>query len=208
MLTDAALKSLKPKRKPYKVADRDGIYVMVSTAGSITFRLDYRINNRRETLTLGRYGPDGITLLKARELAMEARRQVRGGLSPAIEKQRAKAKIKGAKTFGDFAQKWLDEGRMAESTRAMRRGIYERDVAPPFQNRLLTEIEPADIRALCQKVKDRSAPATAIHIRDQINLIFAFAWLHGEKVENPIRPFDRPGLAAPCIGRAFRHRGK
>ncbi|MBO9708095.1 MAG: tyrosine-type recombinase/integrase [Caulobacter sp.] len=187
MLTDAALKSLKPKKKPYKVTDRDGIYVVVSPAGGITFRLDYRLNNRRETLTLGRYGADGLTLLKARELAMEARRKVREGVSPALEKQRDKARIKAAKTFGEFGRKWLDEGRMAESTRAMRRGIFERDIASAFQNRLLKEIEPHDIRMLCQKVKDRGAPATAVHIRDQINLIFAFARLHGEKVENPAK---------------------
>jgi len=185
MLTDAALKFLKPKKKPYKVADRDGIYVVVSPAGSITFRLDYRINNRRETLTLGRYGRDGVSLLKARELGMEARRKVREGVSPAIEKQRDKARIKAAKTFADFGRKWIEEGRMADSTRAMRRAIYERDVEPAFKNRMLTEIEPGDVRALCQLVKDRGAPATAIHIRDQINLIFAFARLHGEKVENP-----------------------
>ncbi|WP_395443976.1 tyrosine-type recombinase/integrase [Caulobacter sp. UC70_42] len=187
MLTDAALKFLKPKKKPYKVADRDGIYVVVSPAGSITFRLDYRINNRRETLTLGRYGRDGVSLLKARELGMEARRRVREGVSPAIEKQRDKARIKAAKTFADFGRKWIEEGRMADSTRAMRRAIYERDVEPAFKNRMLSEIEPGDVRALCQLVKDRGAPATAIHIRDQINLIFAFARLHGEKVENPAK---------------------
>ena len=155
MLTDATLKHLKPKKKPYKVADRDGIYVVVSPAGSITFRLDYRINNRRETLTLGRYGRDGVSLLAARELGMEARRKVREGISPAIEKQRDKARIKAAKTFGDFGRKWLEEARMAETTRAMRRSIYERDVEPAFKNRLLTEIEPADVRALCQTVKGR-----------------------------------------------------
>ncbi len=185
MLTDASLKHLKPKKKPYKVADRDGIYVVVAPSGSISFRLDYRINNRRETLTLGRYGRGGISLLAARELGMEARRKVRDGVSPALEKRRDKARIKAAKTFGDFGRKWLEEARMAESTRAMRRSIYERDVEPAFKNRLLTEIEPADVRALCETVKGRGAPATAIHIRDQINLIFAFARLHGEKVENP-----------------------
>lgn len=113
---------------------------------------------------------------------MEARRNVREEISPAIEKRRDKARIKAAKTFGDFGRKWLEEARMAESTRAMRRSIYERDVEPAFRNRLLSEIEPADIRALCQTVKGRGAPATAIHIRDQVTLIFAFARLHGEKV--------------------------
>ena len=41
MLTDAALKHLRPKEKSYKVADRDGMYALVSTKGSISFRLDY-----------------------------------------------------------------------------------------------------------------------------------------------------------------------
>ena len=56
VLTDAALKALKPKDKGYKVTDRDGMYVYVTPGGTITFRLDYRLNGRRETLQLGRYG--------------------------------------------------------------------------------------------------------------------------------------------------------
>jgi len=35
MLTDAALKHLKPKEKAYKVSDRDGMYVRVGTNGTI-----------------------------------------------------------------------------------------------------------------------------------------------------------------------------
>lgn len=34
-------------------------------------------------------------------------------------------------------------------------------------------------------MKDRGAPATAIHVRDIVKQIFAFAILHGEKVPNP-----------------------
>lgn len=59
MLTDTALKNLRPKARAYKITDRDGMYVYVSTGGAISFRYDYRFNGRRETLTLGRYGhPD------------------------------------------------------------------------------------------------------------------------------------------------------
>ena len=65
---------------------------------------------------------------------------------------------------------------MADSTR---------DIAPTWKNRLLKEIAPEDLRALCGKVKDRGAPATAIHVRDIVKQIFAFAILHGEKVPNP-----------------------
>ncbi|TWB14246.1 uncharacterized protein DUF4102 [Nitrospirillum amazonense] len=56
MLTDAALKALKPQEKIYKVTDRDGMYVRVAPSGSLSFRLDYRLNGRRETVYLGKYG--------------------------------------------------------------------------------------------------------------------------------------------------------
>jgi len=195
MLNDSKLKSLKPRDKIYKVADRDGIYVTVSPAGAISFRLDYRMNGRRESLTLGRYGPDGITLVRARELAMAARKEVREGRSPMIDKQRAKAKLQGARTFGEWANKWLDKAPMAESTRALRLSIYKRDVAREFQNRLLLEIEPQDIRALCEKIVSRDAPATAIHVREQIKLVFAFARLHGVKVDNPATEVSPASIA-------------
>ena len=35
MLTDIALRNLKPKSKLYKVSDRDGMYVTVSPAGKV-----------------------------------------------------------------------------------------------------------------------------------------------------------------------------
>jgi len=55
MITDTELRKLRPKEKTFKVADRDGMYVTISTAGTKSFRYDYRLNGRRETLTIGRY---------------------------------------------------------------------------------------------------------------------------------------------------------
>jgi hypothetical protein len=71
MLTDAALKNLKPKPRAYKVTDRDGMYVLVTPSGVVSFRLDYRLNGRRETFNIGRYGRDGVSLLVARERCMD-----------------------------------------------------------------------------------------------------------------------------------------
>lgn len=185
MLTDAAIKALKPRDKLYKVVDRDGMYVVVQPSGAIVFRLDYRLNGRRETLTLGRYGASGLSLARAREKLIDARRAISEGRSPAQEKQREKRRLQEAKSFGEFGERWLQEAKMADSTRAMRRSIFERDILPAFRNRLLPEILPEDLRALCAKVKERGAPATAVHVRDIVKLVFAFAILHGEKVANP-----------------------
>lgn len=109
MLTDTAVKALKPQRKLYKVSDRDGMYVVVQPSGAIVFRYDYQLNGRRETLTLGRYGPDGLSLARAREKLIDAKRAISEGRSPAQEKQHDKRRLKEAKRFGEFGEKWFQE---------------------------------------------------------------------------------------------------
>jgi integrase len=185
MLTDAALKALKPKSKLYKVTDRDGMYALVAPSGHITFRLDYRLHGRRETLTIGRYGADGLSLAAARQMCIAARSAIMQGVSPAQEKQRAKRQSLADGNFGAVGKRWFAEAAMAESTRSMRKSIYDRDILPAWKNRLLTEITPDDLRALCAKVKDRGAPATAIHVRDIVKQIYGFAKANGAKVANP-----------------------
>lgn len=136
MLTDAALKAMKPKEKRYKVTDRDGMYVLVTPNGTLSFRLDYRLNGRRETVVFGKYGPTGLSLARAREKCIDAKRAVSEGRSPAIEKQREKRRLLEAKSFGEFGEKWLIGAPMADSTRAMRRSIFERELLPIWRKRL------------------------------------------------------------------------
>lgn len=204
MLTDAALRNLKPKSKIYKASDRDGMYVTVSPIGTVTFRYDYRLHGRRETLNLERYGPGGISLAMARELLLDARKSVQAGISPALEKQRDKRRGVAIKTFGAATEAWLTNARLADSTRAMRKHIIDRDILPVFRNRLLTEIQAEDLRALCNKVKERGAPATAVQIRDIVKQVYAYAIAPGEKVENPAESV-RPSSIATFVskGRAL-----
>src|SRR3990167_4346987 len=195
MLTDTKLRNFKPKSKLYKASDRDGMYVTVSPTCTVTFRYDYRLNGRRETLTIGRYGPTGISLAMAREKLLDAKRMVALGKSPSLEKQRARRRLNAAKNSGETLTKWLAGARMADSTRAMRKSIIDRDILPVFENRLLTEITPDDLRALCNKVKARGAPATAVHVRDIVKQVYAFAILHGEKVDNPAEHVGAASIA-------------
>lgn len=135
MLTDTKLRNLKPRDKLYKVNDRDGLYVAVTPAGSVSFRYNYSINGRQETITFGRYGVGGISLAEARERLNEAKRMVADGKSPAKEKAREKARVKDAETFGAWAEKWLRGYQMADSTRDMRRSVYARELVHiPVEN--------------------------------------------------------------------------
>lgn len=191
MLTDTKLRNLKPTDKLYKVPDRDGMYVAVTPGGSVSFRYNYSINGRQETLTIGRYGPTGLSLAEARERLTEAKKLIADGKSPAREKARAKNKEQAAQTFGAWAQKWISGHEMAESTRDMRRSVYLRELEGVFGNCKLQEITDGDLRALTDKIVARGAPATAVHVREIVFQVFRWAMERGQRVENPaelVRP--------------------
>lgn len=185
MLTDTKLRALKSTGKLYKVPDRDGLYAAVTPAGAVSFRYNYRLNGRQETLTFGRYGPGGLTLGEAREKLAEAKKMIAAGSSPAREKSREKARVNAGETFGAWAEKWLKDHQMADSTRDMRRSVYERDLKPKFENLKLAEITHEDVRSLADTIVARGAPATAVHAREIVMLVFRFAVAKGQRVENP-----------------------
>lgn len=158
MLTDTKLKNLKSKEKPYKLADRDGLYVLVSLKGTISFRYDYRISGRRETLTMGKYGPDGISLAEAREKLVEAKKLVSQAISPACIKRDGKKRLKAELTFEAYTVRWLSSLKVADSTMDLKQGVINREILPIFGNKLLKEISTESVLAHCEKIRDRGAP--------------------------------------------------
>jgi integrase len=218
MLTDAALRNLKPREKAYKVADRDGLYVYVLTSGKDSFRYNYSINGRQETLVLGLYGPGGLKLGEARELLAAAKKSVSAGRSPARQKATAAVRRRDESSFGGWAEEWLERYTMAESTRDMRRSVYERDLQGPFGKLKLEEVTAEELRGLCDRIVARGAPATAVHAREIVMLVFRYARDRGRKVPNPadevgpssiarFQPRDR-SLSAEEIGIIFRYLDK
>lgn len=183
VLTDTKLKNLKPQEKLYKVADRDGLYVAVLPSGTISFRYNYSISGRQETITFGRYG--NITLAEAREAMSEAKKGLANGRSPARKKARDKLKEQSAGTFGEWAETWLTKYVMADSTRDMKRSGYERDLREPFAKLKMSEITESDLRSLCDKIVARGAPATAIHVREIVQSIYRYAADKGHRYTNP-----------------------
>ena len=60
MLTDTKARAAKRKATPYKLADRDGLYLFIAPSGAKFWRFDYRLAGARETLTIGRYPDVGL----------------------------------------------------------------------------------------------------------------------------------------------------
>lgn len=167
------------------MSDRDGLYVAVTKSGVISFRYDYRFNGRRETVTFGRYSADGITLAEARAELIEAKRLLNAGISPASKKRDGIESKKIGTVFKGYTVNFLNDAQYADSTRAMKEAIIEKEIYPVFGKLQLEEITTPRLRALCEKIKDRGAKATALQVREIVGSVFTYAIDRGYEISNP-----------------------
>ncbi|EIT7708313.1 TPA: tyrosine-type recombinase/integrase [Escherichia coli] len=195
MLTDTKLKKLKPQDKLYKVSDRDGLYVAVLTSGTVSFRYDYRINGRRETLVIGQYGRDGISLAEAREELIAAKKLLKAGQSPAAAKRDGIKKIRGAETFAVHTDSYMKHVILADSTRAMKQAVIDRDILPVLGNKMMAEITTSMVRDLCDRIVERGGRATAVQAREIISSVYRHANDRGHGLFNPAADIKPSSIA-------------
>ena len=86
-LTDRTVRTALPGRHGDDAVR--GLMLVVQPGGSRSWMLRYQLNGRRRDMGLGPY-PE-ITLARARERAMEARRLVKEGRDPLAERSRGTA---------------------------------------------------------------------------------------------------------------------
>ena len=82
-LSEAKARNAKPKSKPYKLTDGEGLFLLVTPAGGKYWRLKYFFEGREKLLALGVY-PE-VSLSEARERRLQARRQLAAGKDPGQE---------------------------------------------------------------------------------------------------------------------------
>lgn len=173
MLTDTKARQARARSTPFKLADQGSLYLHVSATGSKSWRYDYRLHGKRETLTLGKY-PD-VTLADAREIHAEARRQVAKGASPAKSKQAEKEAAEGS--FRAIAESWY--GALAphrsESWRVHTRHYLTRDLYPAIGNKPVRLIAPADILAIMRRLEEAGTACTANFVRQTASRVFQHA---------------------------------
>lgn len=103
VLTNTQIKAAKPRSRDYRLADGQGMYLLVKQNGHRYWRLDYRFRGKRNTLALGVY-PE-ISLKEARERRREARIHLQNDQDPSKVRKEEK-RIKQMNLFKDVACLW------------------------------------------------------------------------------------------------------
>ncbi|GGA41033.1 Arm DNA-binding domain-containing protein [Pelagibacterium lentulum] len=87
-LSDIACKRAKPKDKPYRLSDGDGLYLRVQTNGSKLWQLRYLYLDKENILSFGQYPL--VSLLGARGKRDEAKKLLIAGIDPAARRKQEK----------------------------------------------------------------------------------------------------------------------
>ena len=132
MLTDVQTRKAKAADKPYKLPDGGGLHVYVSAAGGKLWRLRYEFDGKEKLLSLGPY--PSVGLAEARDAAANAKRFLREGRDPAVEKRlkRLQVATSQSSTFEAIAREWhdLNKGHWVEQHAFDVIHSLERDVFP------------------------------------------------------------------------------
>ncbi|MGX2041852.1 tyrosine-type recombinase/integrase [Methylocaldum sp. MU1018] len=168
-LTDSQIKALRPKDKLYRVADSKGLTLEVTPTGGKLWRYRFRLHGKASMIGLGAY--PSVTLAEARRKRDEAAVLVAHGVNPTHHR-----KTEEANTFKAIAGEYLaDQAKVwTPHTLRQRRNLLESDVYPAFGDRPITDIKPADVLRVVQKIEAR-APTMAIVAKQVIGAVFRTA---------------------------------
>ncbi len=200
MLTDVAIRTAKPREKPYKLSDGGGLHVVVQTSGSKLWRMKYRFCGKEKVLSFGPYPT--LPLATAREKRQEAKRLLLSGTDPAVQKKLDKiaAAKAAANTFGAIAAEHLENlaaNGAAETTMSKNRWMLQ-VLAAPLAKRPIAQIVPIEVLDVLKRIEKSGRRETARKLRGAIGAVFRYAIVTLRATNDPTAPL-RGALLRPMV---------
>lgn len=204
-LSDTKIRSSKPRAKPFKLYDADGLFLIVNPNGSKWWRQRYRFAGREQLLSLGVY--DAITLADARDRSDEIRKLVAKGVDPSAHRKAQTAALIDAKanTLKAVAIAWHDKFKPQWSEHHAHRVLQRLDdnVFPWLGAKALRDVTSADILACVDRMAKRGAYDTARRVLQILKKVFKWAIGRGLIAASPAAHIE-PREQLPSID--VRHR--
>jgi len=182
-LTNLQIQKAKPKERQYKLSDGRGMYLIVSPRGGKYWRLDYRFNGKRQTLSLGTF--PSTSLKDARRKCEDTKSLIEDGVDPSYQR---KIKLAGDKDsfeaiakewYGKYRSQWTDN----HAATTLRR--IEANLLPWLGSRPVAVIEPREILQTLRRIEKRGSLETAHRVQQIASRIFRYAVATGQCTRDP-----------------------
>jgi len=173
-LTTQIIEESIAQAKPYRLTDGKGMYMLITKSGSKLWRLDYTLNNKRNTHALGAF-PD-TSLLEARDLCSDAKKLISEGIDPNQYRKLKNDNLEKT-TFEAIARQWHTKFSIdwsdSHKQRIFRR--LEKDVFPWIGPRQIKDITSGQLLSVIERAADRGALESAHRIHQNCGAIFRYA---------------------------------
>lgn len=193
LLSDATIRTTKPTSKDVRLFDGNGLYLLIKPNDSRWWRIDYIINNKRKTLSLGTYPL--TSLADARKKALELKKLVANGTDPSeirkaakeeelklqIEHERISNGLPAINSFRCIADEWFNK-KMQNMAGAYKSRVYSqlvRDVFPYIGNTHIAEVNSQELLKLVQEIERRGAIESAHRTLRTCSQIFRYGIVTG-----------------------------
>lgn len=195
MLTDAALRRLRPADKPYRRADTQGLYIEVSPTGAKCWRLKYRFAGREKRLAFGVY-PE-VSLAEARARRDDARALLRDGKDPSAERRAAReAAAAVGETFGEVAMEWLQRQRASMAAATFEKARWMIGQTMKLHGRPIRDITAPEVLSVLRAIELGGRHETTHRIKQRIGQVMRYAVATG-RAERDVTADLRGALTAP-----------
>ena len=176
-LTDTAIKAAKPREKPYKLFDGEGLYLLINPDGSRWWRLKYRYGGKERLLALGTY--PGTGLKKARDKRDDARNLLDDDIDPNAHRKAEKAARadRDAGSFEVVAREWhakqSETWAAGHSERVLRRLVLY--VFPRIGGDPIGSVTGPQLLDVLRRIEARGTVETAHRVKESLGAIFRYA---------------------------------
>jgi len=191
-LTDTTIRNAVQTDKPYKLADGNGLYLLINTAGKY-WRLDYRLMGKRNTLSIGVYPK--VSLKAAREKCRIAHNDIDQGINPNLKRKTLKQEQNSSNTLEYIAREWFDKNKSIWSTKHADKIIkgLELNIFPWFKNTDIKSITAIELLKALRVMEDRGAISYAHRIKHTCGCIFRYA-INTGKLEYDVSAYLKGAL--------------
>ncbi|HWG77017.1 MAG TPA: integrase arm-type DNA-binding domain-containing protein [Steroidobacteraceae bacterium] len=180
-LSEYQIRAAKPREKPYKLMDGQGLVLLIAPTGARLWRLRYRFAGREGMISVGSY--PATSLKEARERRDTARKQIEAGLNPSSI--RAKARERREVTFEAIAKEWLARQAFTAKTRTKAEWMIHDLLVPYIGSRPINELTAPEILAVLRRIEARGRLETCHRAKWRIGQIIRYAVATGRALRDP-----------------------
>ena len=182
-LTETRAKNAKPRERAYKLADSEGLFLLVQPNGTKLWRMKYRFAGKEKLLSFGAYPAVGIAA------ARDKRKAAKALLAEGKEPMKAKGEVtsESGETFYMVAKRW-HENRQSALNPAHAERVWsrmERDVFPCIGQRPIDEITAPEVLEMIRSIETRGALDISRRAKQGVGQVFQFAIACGLASSDP-----------------------